>query len=84
MLPTEAQIAQSEVLKCDRFYKVPKIVECFIQRFNREAKPGYEARAWTINRTVTIYYLGSAKAFIDYDTIEDNIVFILDLVLREL
>lgn len=79
-IPTKEQEERSLKLKCDSFYAIPKEVECFLQRANKELPKGWCAKPWTINRAVTLFHLGTPVRVIDYDAIEDDIVKMLDYV----
>ena len=67
----------------DCFYKLPKIIECFIERCNKELGSGYSARAWTINRAVTLFKGVDPIVVFDYDCIERDITYALDMAILE-
>lgn len=82
-IPSQEVIAQSvrrEWVKHDSFYKLPKIIECFIDRANNELPRKYRAIPWTINRAVSIFKTGEKTPIlvIGYEQIEDDIVWWLD------
>lgn len=65
-------------LKRDNVYRLPKIIECFVDRANQELPDGFYALPWTLNRAVTIFYDGQAVKVVPYDAIEDDIGWCLD------
>lgn len=79
-LPDDAQIARSVETKCDRFYRLPKIIETFVERANGGELPsGFIARPWTIARLVSIFDAqNECVKKISYDWIEDDIAHELD------
>lgn len=77
-IPNAVATARSSQHMADTFYRLPPVVENFIERFNRDAPDGWCAVPWTINRAVTIRDRTGPHAVIDYGSIEDDLVRCLD------
>lgn len=85
-VPSLGHFAYDRSIKkyCDIFYRLPRIIECFIQRANKELGGDYFVRPWTINRAVTLFKGDKPVKVIDYDFIENDIVFALDMAILEM
>lgn len=81
-LPDSFEIRQSERMMQDSFFPLPRIVETFIGRANKELPYRFVARPQTIFRAVTIFLPNriDALASVSYADIEDDIVHMLDYV----
>jgi len=80
MIPelTESYKRQSRQ-KWDRFYALPDIIQCFVDRAINEMKNDHIILPRTINRSVTILsYDSIVEHEIPYEAIEDDIVGELD------
>jgi len=79
-VPDKDRVNLSLNKKYDKFYKLPKMVECFIDRANSEIPDSYVVLPWTINRTVSVFERGydDPVCVISYEVIEDDIVGWLD------
>jgi hypothetical protein len=69
----------------DSFYKLPRIVACFIGRANNELPDRFAAFPWTKNRLVTLWDTVASKPvrYFPYDSIERDVVACLDAALKE-
>jgi hypothetical protein len=65
-------------VKWDRTYKLPKIVECFLERASQECPDGWEILPWTLNRAVSVFHLGEYMWSFTYEALELDIVKALD------
>lgn len=80
-IPDNDFIEISLARHCDSFFGLPLIIATFIERANNELKgTGHHVRPWTINRAVSVFYKNEPVIIIDYDAIEDDIVWWLDRV----
>lgn len=78
-LPTLYEISLSSQMRCDNYYPIKKEVECLIQRLDKELSDGFLARAWTINRAISIFRYAEYVGSIDIEFVEDaGIVAALD------
>lgn len=79
-LPTQEMVDRSEQRQMDCFYKLPREIECFVDRANNEIPDGYMVVPWTINRAVTLFRGTEAIQVLTYENIEAHMVCMLDLV----
>lgn len=82
-IPSEAAIKYSMGRGYDNFYKLPKIIECFISRANQELPKNYIVKPWTINLAVSVFKDNKLLLSLEYDNIEQDIVWCLDYLIKE-
>jgi len=64
----------------DSIFKVPDIIQVFIDRANNELPEEWAARPWTYLRKVSIFHQNTLIYSIPYDMIEDHLVKMLDYI----
>lgn len=76
-LPTAEQYNLSNELKLDN-YKLPRMVQVFIDRANQELPKGFVMVPWTQNQAVTLLHGVQPMSHFTYDAIDQDVVFCLN------
>ena len=77
-LPTDAQTQRSQEAHCDTFFKVPEVIQAWMDESSKSLPEGWRIAPWTINRVVTVFNSkGEVHHLYAYEVIEDGMKFVI-------